>query len=430
MAGSREGAADLTETPAPRQGAARPADVLVAGGGLVGLALALALRRSSGGRLAVTVVDPLGGAVPAGDGRASAIAAGGRRMLQALGAWPAEDAVQPITGMVVADGRVEDAVRPTILAFDGEVEPGEPFAHMVENAALLSALAAAALDAGVETVRGRAAGFEADAGAASAALADGSILEARLVCACDGARSTLREAAGIKMVGWDYGQSGIVTTVIHERPHGGQAEEHFLPAGPFAILPLVDDAQGRHRSSLVWTEKAAEAEQLVALDDAAFLDALVQRFGRRLGQVALASGRRAYPIGLRLARAFVAPRLALVGDAAHVVHPIAGQGLNLGLKDAAALAEVVVEAWRLGQDVGAYDVLTRYERWRRFDTVVMGATTDGLNRLFSNDSGLLRGVRDLGLGLVERMPGLKRAFIRNAAGLSGELPRLLRGELA
>jgi 2-octaprenyl-6-methoxyphenol hydroxylase len=231
------------------------------------------------------------------------------------------------------------------------------------------------------------------------------------------------------MVGWDYGQSGIVTTITHERPHGGRAEEHFLPAGPFALLPLTDDTQGRHRSSLVWTEKTSIAERLVAGSDADFLAGLTERAGHHLGEIGLAGARRAYPLGLKLARSFVAPRLALVGDAAHVIHPIAGQGLNMGFRDVAALAEVVVDAVRLGQDPGAADVLARYERWRRFDTTMMGVATDGLNRLFSNDVGVVRGVRDLGLGLVDRVPGLKRFFIRNAAGLVGDLPKLLRGEM-
>jgi 2-octaprenyl-6-methoxyphenol hydroxylase len=229
--------------------------------------------------------------------------------------------------------------------------------------------------------------------------------------------------AGIKTVNWEYGQSGIVCTVAHERPHNGRAEEHFLPAGPFATLPLKGN-----RSSIVWTERTADAERLVREDDFIFETELEQRFGLKLGEIHVEGPRRAWPLGLTLARAFVAPRFALAGDAAHGIHPIAGQGLNLGFKDAAALAQTVVEADRLGQDIGALDVLERYQQWRRFDTVQMGATTDILNRMFSNDLGPLRAVRDIGLGLVDRMPPLKNLFIRQASGLTGPAPRLLRGE--
>jgi 2-octaprenyl-6-methoxyphenol hydroxylase len=255
-------------------------------------------------------------------------------------------------------------------------------------------------------------------------LSGGETLPARLLVAADGARSAIRERAGIGTVGWGYGQSGIVTTVRHERDHGGRAEEHFLPAGPFATLPL----SGR-RCSIVWTEATREAERIVALPDRDFLSELERRFGLKLGAIELAGPRRAYPLGLSVARSFIAERLALVGDAAHVIHPIAGQGLNLGLRDVAALAEAIVDAARLGLDPGGADVLDRYQRWRRFDTLTMGIATDGLNRLFSNRSDVLRLLRDVGLGLVDRMPALKSLFIREAAGLTGEVPKLLRGEL-
>jgi 2-octaprenyl-6-methoxyphenol hydroxylase len=241
--------------------------------------------------------------------------------------------------------------------------------------------------------------------------------------AADGAHSSIREQAGIATHGWDYKQAGIVTTVAHERDHKGRAEEHFLPAGPFAILPL----KGR-RSSIVWTEEAQEAARIVALSDDEFHAELEKRFGLHLGEIKAVGARRAYPLGLYVARAFIAERLALIGDAAHVIHPIAGQGLNLGLRDVAALAEAIVDAARLGLDVGSAQVLDRYQQWRRFDTMAMGLATDGLNRLFSNRSDVLRVVRDVGLGLVERAPALKNMFIREAAGLTGEVPKLLRGE--
>jgi 2-octaprenyl-6-methoxyphenol hydroxylase len=241
--------------------------------------------------------------------------------------------------------------------------------------------------------------------------------------AADGARSRVREQAGIKTIGWNYGQAAIVTTVAHERDHHGRAEEHFLPAGPFAILPL----KGR-RSSIVWTEETREAERIVALPEAEFHAELERRFGLHLGELRVVERPRTFPLGLYVARSFIAERIGLIGDAAHVIHPIAGQGLNLGLRDVAALAEAIADAARLGLDVGGADVLDRYQRWRRFDTIAMGIATDGLNRLFSNESDALRFVRDIGLGLVERAPALKNFFIREAAGLTGEVPRLLRGE--
>ncbi len=255
------------------------------------------------------------------------------------------------------------------------------------------------------------------------ALADGSEISARLLVGADGARSSIREQASIASHGWNYDQSAIVCTVAHERDHHGRAEEHFLPAGPFAILPLTGK-----RCSIVWTERRQDAERIVALPDAEFHDELEKRFGLQLGDIRVIGARRAFPLGLFTARSFIGERLALVGDAAHIIHPIAGQGLNMGLRDVAALAEAVADAARLGLDIGGPDVLQRYQRWRRFDTMTMGVATDGLNRLFSNSSDALRLIRDIGLGLVERMPPLKRLFIREAAGFTGEVPKLLRGE--
>ncbi len=397
-------------------------DVLIAGGGFAGLALALALRQALGPHFAVTVADPEFGRGE--DPRASAIAAGPRLMFEALGVWDAVAAeAEEIRNMIVTDSRVEDAVRPVFLTFAGEVEPGQPFAHMVENARLVAALAAKATAEGVVIVAQPVEDFTASASGIAVRLGDGSTRTVKLLVAADGARSRLRERAGIVLRGWSYGQSAIVTTVAHERDHLGRAEEHFLPGGPFAILPLPN-----RRSSIVWTERTAEAERFVALPDAAFRDALEQRFGLHLGDITLAGPRRAYPLGLWMARSFIAERLALVGDAAHVIHPIAGQGLNMGLRDVAALAEAVVDGARLGLDPGDVTVLERYQRWRRFDTMTMGISTDGLNRLFSNKSDVLRLVRDIGLGVVDRLPALKHMFIREAAGLTGETPRLLRGE--
>jgi len=399
-------------------------DVLVGGGGYVGFAAAVSLKHARPG-LDVGLVDAAPPEAWRKDERASAIAAAASRMLDQIGVW--EDILpdaQPIGEMIVTDSRTSDPVRPVFLTFDGNVEPGEPFAHMVENVKLVGALRKKAKELGVEVQQGvKVEGFEATGTAATVRFAGGDAAEARLVVASDGIRSALRGMAGIKTVEWSYGQSGIVTTVEHERPHDGRAEEHFLPAGPFAILPLKGN-----RSSLVWTEQTRDAEKLLKEDDLVFEAELERRFGHKLGTIRLAGGRRAFPLGLTLAREFVAPRIALAGDAAHGIHPIAGQGLNLGFKDAAALAETVVEADRLGLDIGALSTLDRYQAWRRFDTFQMGVTTDVLNRLFSNDVTPVRVMRDFGLGLVDRLPSLKSFFIRQAAGLTGNgEPKLLRG---
>jgi 2-octaprenyl-6-methoxyphenol hydroxylase len=404
-------------------------DILVAGAGYVGLTAAVALKQARPS-LTVAVVDAAPEGVWQKDGRASAIAAAARRMLDQLGAWEAiAPHAQAITDMVITDSRTSDPVRPVLLTFDGEVAPGEPFAHMVANRDLNGALRQRASELGIDIIEGvGVSAFDAAGTGVTVHLADGATISARLLVAADGVKSKLREMAGIKTVKWEYGQSGIVCTVGHERPHNGRAEEHFLPAGPFATLPLAPDKDGKNRSSIVWVERTEDADRLVAGDDLVFETELEQRFSLKLGEIHVMDRPRAWPLGLTLARAFVAPRIALAGDAAHGIHPIAGQGLNLGFKDVAALAEVIVEADRLGQDFGALDVLERYQQWRRFDTVQMGVTTDVLNRLFSNDIGPLRAVRDIGLGLVERMPRLKDFFIRQASGLSDGTPRLLQGE--
>jgi 2-octaprenyl-6-methoxyphenol hydroxylase len=399
-------------------------DVAIGGAGFAGLALAIALRQGLGSAFAVTVVDPALGAAQSKDPRASAIAAAARRLFEAIEVWDAVAAdAQPILDMVVTDSKLEDAVRPTFLTFGGEVEEGEPFAHMVENRHLIDALVNKAKELGIELRAGAVSGFQHADHAIDVALAGGETISTRLLVGADGARSKIREQAGIATHGWNYDQSAIVTTVTHEREHNGRAEEHFLPAGPFAILPLTGK-----RSSIVWTETAREAERIVALPDDEFHAELEKRFGLQLGDLKVVGPRRAFPLGLFTARTFIGERLALIGDAAHIIHPIAGQGLNMGLRDVAALAEAIADAARLGLDIGAADVLERYQRWRRYDTMTMGVATDGLNRLFSNSSDVLRLMRDLGLGVVERIPALKRVFIREAAGFTGDVPKLLRGE--
>ena len=399
-------------------------DVVIGGAGFAGLALAIALRQALGASFAVTVADPALAQAQSKDPRASAIAAAARRLFETIDVWDAvAGEAQPILDMVVTNSKLDDAVRPTFLTFGGEVEEGEPFAHMIENRHLVDALVAKAKELGVDLRAGTVSGFETTANMVDVHLTGGETVAARLLVGADGARSSIREQAGIASTGWNYDQAAIVTTVAHEREHNGRAEEHFLPAGPFAILPLTGK-----RCSIVWTETAREAERIVALPDQEFHDELEKRFGLKLGDIAVAGPRRAFPLGLFTARAFIAERLALIGDAAHIIHPIAGQGLNMGLRDVAALAEAIADAARLGLDIGAPDVLERYQRWRRFDTMTMGVATDGLNRLFSNSNDVLRLARDIGLGVVERMPALKRVFIREAAGFTGDVPKLLRGE--
>ncbi len=400
-------------------------DVVIAGGGYVGLAVAVAIKQAAP-HMQVEIVEAAPQDVWKKDMRASAIISAATRMLDVFGIWSEiEPEAEPIRKMIVTDSKTTDPVRPVFLTFDGEVEEGRPFAHMIPNVAIVGALRGLCDRLGITIRHGlTVSGFVTGAQSTSISLSNGNVLEARLLIACDGVRSSLRDMAGIKTVRWDYDQSGIVTTVEHERPHNGVAEEHFLPSGPFAVLPLKGN-----RSSLVWTERRADADKLVASDDLLFDEELERRFGHKLGSVRAVGPRRAFPLGLTLARAFVAPRFALAGDAAHGIHPISGQGLNLGYKDVAALAETIVEADRLGLDIGSLNVLERYQAWRRFDTLRMGITTDVLNRLFSNDSTPIRVVRDLGLGLVDRLPALKSYFIDQAAGLAGESsPKLLAGQ--
>lgn len=400
-------------------------DMMVVGAGYVGLAAAVAVKQAAP-HLNIEVVEAAPAHVWEKDERASAIITAASKMLDVLGVWD-EILVhsQPINRMIVTDSRTSDPVRPVFLTFDGEIEEGKPFAHMVPNVEMVRALRSAAERLGIAIRHGLSAtAFTTTSTSTTVTLSDGSTIETKLLVACDGVRSKLRDMAGIRTVNWQYGQSGIVATVAHERPHEGVAEEHFLPSGPFAILPLPNN-----RSSLVWTERTEDADRLIASDDLIFEDELQRRFGHKLGELTVVGGRKAFPLGLTLSRAFVAPRFALAGDAAHGIHPISGQGLNLGFKDVAALAETIVEADRLGLDIGSLNVLERYQSWRRFDTFRMGVTTDVLNRLFSNDITPIRIARDFGLGLVERMPKLKDFFITQAAGTTADgNPKLLAGQ--
>ena len=400
------------------------ADILIVGGGLNGPALALALAQ---GGLQVTLIDaaPAPNAQAPFDGRAYSLAVASRRLLGAVGVWPAlADAAQPIARIKTSDGRPGEGAAPWFLHFDqDEIEDG-PMGHMVEDRHLRAAYRAALAGADGVTHRTgvRVSAQEITPEAARITLDDGTRLSARLVVGCDGRESATAARAGIGRTGWRYGQTGLVCAVAHEAPHEGIAHQFFMPAGPLAILPLT----GR-RSSIVWTETDATAEAIHGLDAEGYLAALRPRFGDFLGGIRLVGARARFPLSLSLAQSYVAPRLALVGDAAHGVHPIAGQGLNLGLRDVGALAEVLIEAARRGEDIAVPAVLERYQRWRRFDTTALALGMDAVNRLFSNDNPLLRLGRDLGMGLVGAAPGLRRGLIREAAGLTGTLPKLLQG---
>jgi 2-octaprenyl-6-methoxyphenol hydroxylase len=407
-------------------------DVVIGGGGVAALALAVALAQALGSIIRIGVITgaafdkTAAGSRPA-EVRALALAAGSRRMLAALSIWDelADDA-QAISAIDITDSSLEAGIRPILLSYDNSIEGGEPAAWVVENAKLARALRDAVHRAPSVALidRARIIAFESDLHGVTTRLVDGRTLRAALLVAADGRRSRLREMAGIKTVGWSYPQIGIVATVFHERPHNGRAIQHFLPAGPFAILPLTGN-----RSCITWTEDAREGNRILALDEAGFLSEASKRFGYRLGEITLASSPLAWPLELRLARSLIAPRFALLGEAAHSVHPLAGQGLNLALRDVAALTEVLAETARLGLDIGSAVALERYQRWRRFDSALSAGTFDALNRLFSNDVTFLRTMRDVGLAIVDRLPDLKRTIVAEAAGQTGAVPRLLRGEM-
>jgi len=404
-------------------------DVIVAGGGFAGGTLALALAKLAPKGFSVALVDAApreAGADRPPDARGLALSAATKSLLEAIGLWSVLAAkAQPICSIEITDSPLNASLRPHFLGFDEEMKAGAPEAYLVEAGHLLHAIdAAIAKETAIalfapDSVEA----YETDAFGVCAKLASGKTLQAPLLVAADGKRSRLREQAGIKCIAWSYPQLGIVATVAHERPHHGMAVQHFLPAGPFAILPLTGN-----RSSIVWTEEKARGQALMTGSEEAFASALTRRFGHRLGAIALEGPRQSFPLEFQIARSFIGDRLALIGDAAHAVHPLAGQGLNIGMRDVAALTETIVETLRLGLDIGSGVTLERYQRWRRFDSAFSATVMDGLNRLFSNDSVPLRAIRDLGLGLVDRAPGLKRFLVREAAGATGDVPRLLKGE--
>ena len=396
-------------------------DIIIVGGGLNGPTLALALAQAG---LRSTVIDALPAPkrrLPNFDGRSYALALASMRLLRGIGLWDAvADHTQPMLEIKVTDGRAGEGPSPWMLHFDhAEIEEG-PMGYMVEDRHLRKALLAA-MDASDditqlsgETVVSQTTG--------TVTLASGKTTSGKLIIGADGRASGTAERAGIKRTGWGYGQTAIVCAVAHEKPHGGIAHQFFMPTGPLAILPLTGK-----RCSIVWSETESRATEIMAMNDTDFLDALRPAFGSFLGEISTTGKRFSYPLGLTIAKRFIADRVALVGDAAHGVHPIAGQGLNAGLRDVAALVDVLTDAKQRGEDFGSAAVLARYESWRRFDTATLAAATDTFNRLFSNDNPLLRAVRDIGMGAINTVPGLRRTFIREAAGLTGDLPSLMRG---
>lgn len=408
-------------------GAKHDYEIVISGGSFAGLALARALCSAFKGELRIGLIDRKAiGSATAADARAFAITAAAKHMLEALGIWPQVSAsAQAVSKIEITDSGLEAGIRPRLLSYDNVLSDGESASYILPASALQAALDAWALsEPSVHKIApAEISGFSSDGPGVAIALANGRTIAASLLVAADGKKSALRQMAGIKSIGWPYQQAGIVQVIEHDEPHQGVAVQHFLPGGPFAILPLPGS-----RSCITWSEEANEAKRVMALDDAAFLSEVDKRVGGRLGSLRLAGPRQAWPLELHLARSYIAPRFALIGDAAHVVHPIAGQGLNLALRDVAALAEVLCDAVRIGLDLGDWEQLSRYERWRRFDSTSAAFAFDGLNRTFSNDGTVRRAVRDFGLGVVDRLPRMKKMFVLEAAGLSGELPRLLKGE--
>ena len=410
------------------------ADVIIAGAGMAGATLALALAQ---GGLRPLLIDPQPFAAQLEstfDGRSSAIAFSSFRAWDAIGVG---DAMRPhtqrIEQILVTDGRAPGAASAGpgsfFLRFDAaEIAArvhSEPLGYMMENRRTRAALSEAIEAAGLPVLApAKVAAVAFEGRGAQVTLADGRVLSAPLVVGAEGRGSVVRRAAGIGVVGWDYRQSGVVATLKLERSHDGVAHEYFLPAGPFAILPLTEN-----RASLVWTESTLAGEALRTARPEVFLSLLRRRFGPFLGDIEVVGPTFVYPLSLQLAERLSAPRAALLGDAAHGVHPIAGQGLNLGLKDAAVLAEVLVDAARLGEDIGSEAVLDRYAAWRRFDTTIMAAGMDAFVHLFSNDHPAVRLARGVGMAAVNRIGPARRFFMREAGGAVGDLPRLFRGRV-
>ncbi|KEC55938.1 UbiH/UbiF/VisC/COQ6 family ubiquinone biosynthesis hydroxylase [Bartonella koehlerae C-29] len=399
-------------------------DLLIAGGAAVGLTLAIALKQAAP-ELKIKIVDAAPQEViPVSNIRALALAAASIRMLKQLQCWEhiAPNA-QPIHSMIITDAYTNDPVKPTLLTFEGDITPNEPFAAMVEHKELLSALKKRTKDLDIPFIANTLiVDFHQEDQHATVTLSNKEIWRTKLLIAADGAHSKLREKAGLKKFSHPYTQTAIICTVEHEKPHNGQAIQHFLPAGPFALLPLKGN-----RSAIVWNEDHKTAQYYLKADALIFETEIEKRIGYQYGKLSWNGERQAFPLNLSLTRQCIKPRFALIGDAAHTIHPIAGQGLNLGLRDSAALAEVIIETARLGLDIGSLTALERYQSWRRFEVVRIALSNDCLNKLFSNDNFLLRMLRDVGLGIVNQTPKVKKYFIQEAAGLTPHAPRLLHG---
>ena len=398
-------------------------DIAIVGGGLNGPILALALAQAG---IKSTVIDALTTKVRKNasfDGRSYAVALTSQRLLNNIGLWTnIKDNAQAILEIKVSDGRAGEGPSPFFMHFDhAEIEDG-PMGYMVQDRYLRRTLLdAMAENPNVTHIQGETVvGQDVISGGVSVTLSSGKKISARALIGCDGRGSGTAERAGIKRIGWGYGQTALVCAIEHEKPHGGIAHQFFMPTGPLAILPLTGN-----RSSIVWSETEINATAFNALSDAEYLTMLRPRFGNFLGEISLAGARYSYPLALSITDRLVADRTALVGDAAHGLHPIAGQGLNAGMRDIAALVQIITEAQKRGEDYGSLAVLTRYEEWRRFENTALALATDTFNKLFSNDNLVLRLGRDLGMGLINKLPGLRRGFIREAAGLSGDLPDLM-----
>ncbi|WP_019222914.1 ubiquinone biosynthesis hydroxylase [Bartonella rattaustraliani] len=399
-------------------------DLLIAGGATVGLTLAIALKQAAPD-LKMKIIDAAPQEdTPTSNIRTIALSAASIRMLKQLHCWEyIHSHAQPIHSMIITDACTSDPVKPTLLTFEGDVTPNEPFAAMVEQKKLIHAFKKRAKDLHIAiTTNTHVIDFHQEDQRTAVTLSNEEILQTKLLIAADGTHSKLREKAGLKNFSHPYKQTAIICTVEHEKPHHGQAIQHFLPAGPFALLPLKGN-----RSAIVWNEHHKTAQYYLNADALIFKSELEKRIGHRLGKLSWNGERQAFPLKLSLTRQCIQPRFALVGDAAHTIHPLAGQGLNLGLRDSAALAEVIIETARLGLDIGSLTALERYQSWRRFETVRMALSNDWLNKLFSNDNPLLRMLRDTGLGIVNQTPKMKKYFIQEASGLTPNAPRLLHG---
>ena len=402
-------------------------DIAISGASFAGLALARGLVQALGDGIGIAMIDRAGvSAASKDDGRAFAIWAGSKAVLEGLGVWQnIASAAELMTSIEISDSALGDGVRATRLTYDAKTDDGTPSAYIVPSSVLFRALyQSVAHDTAITWLApAEAVGLTLGDFAAAITLNDGRSIEAALCVAAEGRASKLRDAAGIKTTGWGYAQRGIVATVQFELPHDGVAIQHFLPGGPFAILPLKNN-----RACITWSSSDAEAERVLALDDAAFLQELDHRIGGRFGAIEVVGQRQSWPLDVKMARELTAKRFALIGDAAHGVHPVAGQGVNLAFRDVAALVEVLTDAARIGLDFGNGPALERYARWRRFDSTMSAAAYDGLNRVFSIDNTVLRAARGAGLGIVDQLPFVKRMILQEAAGLSGDLPKLVRGE--